>query len=63
MEHVISAMLDLQEKISNPYLKTLQVRDYSPQIRVTNSDQGSPRSNPVSRERDIVKKLIERLEK
>ena len=56
-------MLDLQEKIGNPSLNTSEVRDYSPQSRVINSDQGSPRSNLASRIRDVVKKGMVRLEK
>ena len=55
-------MLDLQEKIGNPSLNTSEVRDYSPQSRVINSDQGSPRSNLASRIRDVVKKGMVRLE-
>ena len=56
-------MFDLQEKIGNPSLNTSEVRDYSPQSRVINSDQGSPRSNLASRIRDVVKKGMVRLEK
>ena len=56
-------MIELQEKRSNPSLNTSEVRDYSPQSGMINSDQGSPRSNSTSRERDIVKKGIKRLEK
>ena len=56
-------MLDLQEKLNNPSLITSEGRDYLPQSGMINSERGSPRSNPASRERYIVKKGIERLEK
>ena len=61
-EHVRSAMMELQDKIANLF-NTLEVRDYSPLDGVINSVQSSPKSNSTSRERDIVKKGIERLEK
>ena len=56
-------MIELQEKRSNPSLNTSEVRDYSPQSGMVNLDRGSPRLNPASRERDIVKEGIKRLEK
>ena len=67
-DHVRGVVMDLQEKLNitnamNTTPKTMEVRDCSPQTRDINLDRGSPISNPTSRERDIVKKGIERLEK
>ena len=67
-DHVRSVVINLQEKLDitnfmNFNSKTPEVRDCSPQIRETNSDWGSLTSNPTSREREIIRKGIERLEK
>ena len=62
-KHVRSAMIELQDKIANPSFNTLEIKDYFPQSGMINSDRGSPKSNSMSRERDIVRNGIERLEK
>ena len=46
-------MVELQE---NPSFNTQEIRDYLPQSEIINSDQGSPRTNPASREREVVRK-------
>ena len=67
-DHVRSVVIDLQEKLCitnfvNFNSRTPEVRDSSPQIREMNQDQGSPTSNPASRQREIVRMWIKRLEK
>ena len=62
-EHVRSAMVELQDRIANSSINTLEVRVYSPADGVINSDLGSPKSNLTLRERNIVRKGIKRLER
>ena len=63
MDHVRSAMVELQEKVSKQSFCTPKMREYFRHGEILSSDQGSPRSNPSSREREVVRKGVERMEK
>ena len=49
--------------MSNQSFNTPEARDYSPPGEIGSADQGSPKSNPISREREVFRKGIERMEK
>ena len=56
-------MVELQEKVRNQSFNTPEISKYFPHGEILSTDQGSPRSNPASREREVVRKGIERMEK
>ena len=56
-------MVELQEKVSNQWFGTPEVRDYSLYVEVGGAAQESRRLNSTSREREVVMKGIERMEK
>ena len=61
--HVRSAMVLLQEIVSDQSFNTLEVRDYSPHGEAACADQGSLKLKATSREKEVVRKGIERKEK
>ena len=58
-----SAMVQLQERVSNLSINIPEARDYPPPVEIGSTDRGSPRSNHTTREREVVRKGIERMEK
>ena len=60
-DSVRSAMIQLQERVSNQSINTLEARDTLPTGESIRLDWGSPRSNHTDREREVVKKGTERM--
>ena len=61
-ENVRSALIQLQDRVDNQSLNSFEIRDqmvYS----LGGASQGSPRSNATCREREVVRKGIERMQK
>ena len=56
-------MVQLQRRVSNQSINTSEVGDMLPPVESRSLDCGSPKSNHTDREREVVRKGIERMEK
>ena len=57
------AMVQLQKRVSNQSINRLEVSDTPPPGESRSLDRGSPKPNHTDRERKVVRKGIERMEK
>ena len=62
-DSVRSAMVQLQERVSNQSINTSEVGDTLHPVESRSLDCGSPKANHTARERGVVRKGIERMEK